>query len=45
MSSLQIERIPVVDLMPYANNARTHSATQVHQLAASIQELAGPVQY
>ena len=29
---------PVVDLKPYANNARTHSPKQIQQLAASIQE-------
>lgn len=30
--------IPVADLVPYARNARTHSAAQVAQLAASIRE-------
>lgn len=29
---------PVVDLKPYANNARTHSPKQIQRLAASIQE-------
>jgi DNA modification methylase len=29
---------PVSDLMPYANNARTHSDAQVTQIAASIRE-------
>lgn len=30
--------VPVSDLVPYANNARTHSEEQVAQIAASIQE-------
>jgi hypothetical protein len=34
----QIELIPVVDLIPYARNARTHSEQQVGQIAGSIQE-------
>ena len=29
---------PVADLVPYANNARTHSESQVAQIAASIKE-------
>jgi len=29
---------PVADLIPYARNARTHSAAQVSQIAASIRE-------
>src|ERR1700693_4673049 len=33
-----LELRPVEQLTPYANNARTHSATQVEQIAASIQE-------
>lgn len=34
----RVERRPVADLVPYARNARTHSAEQVEQLAASIRE-------
>ena len=33
-----IEQIPTADLIPYARNARTHSETQVAQIAGSIQE-------
>jgi ParB-like chromosome segregation protein Spo0J len=33
-----IEHRPVADLVPYANNARTHSEAQVAQIAASIRE-------
>lgn len=34
----QVERRKVADLVPYAQNARTHSKDQVKQLAASIKE-------
>lgn len=34
----KVERRPISSLLPYANNARTHSAAQVAQLAASIAE-------
>jgi len=34
----RIEQWPVSKLVPYARNARTHSAAQVAQLAASIRE-------
>jgi DNA modification methylase len=34
--TLQVESWPVDRLLPYARNARTHSALQVHQIAASI---------
>lgn len=34
----RVERRNVADLAPYARNARTHSASQIAQLAASIQE-------
>ena len=33
-----IERWPVDHLIPYARNARTHSETQIAQIAASIRE-------
>jgi hypothetical protein len=33
-----IEHRPVADLVPFANNARTHSEAQVAQIAASIRE-------
>jgi DNA modification methylase len=35
---LQITRVPVEALIPYARNARTHSDSQVAQIAASIRE-------
>ena len=40
-----IEKIKVSDLIPYANNARTHSDEQVAQIASSIREFgfANPV--
>ncbi len=40
-----IKSIPIVDLIPYANNSRTHSDAQVAQIAASIKEFgfANPV--
>jgi DNA modification methylase len=34
----RVERRPIASLVPYARNARTHSAAQVAQLAASIRE-------
>jgi hypothetical protein len=34
----QIEEIPIGDLIPYANNSRTHSAEQIAQIAASMVE-------
>lgn len=34
----KIENVSTDDLMPYARNSRTHSETQVAQVAASIQE-------
>ena len=33
-----VERRPIADLTPYANNSRTHSDEQVAQIAASITE-------
>ena len=30
--------VPLADLIPYANNARTHSPAQVSKIAASIKE-------
>lgn len=38
MQTLNIEYRPVGSLIPYANNARTHSEEQVAQIAASIRE-------
>jgi ParB-like chromosome segregation protein Spo0J len=35
---MQIEKILLVDLIPYVNNSRTHSDEQVAQIAASIKE-------
>lgn len=37
-NDLAIEYRPTADLIPYARNARTHSAAQVAQIAASIKE-------
>jgi hypothetical protein len=34
-----VRRVPVAQLVPYAKNARTHSAQQIAQIAASIKEL------
>jgi len=34
----KVERWPIDRLIPYAGNARTHSADQVDQIAASIRE-------
>jgi ParB-like chromosome segregation protein Spo0J len=34
----KLERWPIERLVPYARNARTHSAAQVAQIAASIEE-------
>jgi DNA modification methylase len=36
--NLKVEYIPTSELIPYARNARTHSAEQVAQIAASITE-------
>lgn len=38
MRKLTVVTRPVEELIPYARNARTHSETQVAQIAASIQE-------
>jgi ParB-like chromosome segregation protein Spo0J len=35
---VQIEQVTTADLIPYARNARTHSESQVAQIAGSIQE-------
>jgi DNA modification methylase len=35
---MQIEKVNINDLIPYARNARTHSDEQVAQIAASIKE-------
>ena len=37
-NDIQIEMVPVAELVGYERNARTHSADQVTQLVASIQE-------
>ena len=37
-TSTAIKKIPVSDLIPYANNSRTHSDEQVLQIASSIKE-------
>ena len=38
MSNLEIKYVKVADLIPYINNARTHSDEQINQIAASIKE-------
>ena len=35
---MQIEQMQVSELIPYASNARTHSKSQISQIAASIKE-------
>lgn len=35
---VELEQAPIDSIMPYARNARTHSESQVAQLAASIRE-------
>ena len=37
-SALQVQMMPVDDLLPYARNARTHPEWQIDQIAASIAE-------
>lgn len=37
-TSAQIEHLPVSSLVPYARNSRTHSDSQIAQIAASIAE-------
>jgi ParB-like chromosome segregation protein Spo0J len=37
-NALELEHVPLGTLIPYARNARTHSPTQVSQLAGSIAE-------
>lgn len=38
MSDLKVIEVPIDELIPYVNNARTHSDEQVAQIAASIKE-------
>lgn len=38
MNVLKIEYVDTDDLIPYINNSRTHSESQVKQIAASIRE-------
>ncbi|MFD0916870.1 site-specific DNA-methyltransferase [Pseudahrensia aquimaris] len=37
MQQLNVELRPIIDLKPYANNARTHSKQQIKQIARSIE--------
>ncbi|MFA5407263.1 MAG: ParB/Srx family N-terminal domain-containing protein [Bacilli bacterium] len=37
-SQKTIEQIPLAELIPYARNARTHSAANISQLAGSLRE-------
>ena len=38
LPNLQVVNLPIDQLIPYANNARTHSTEQIAQIAASIKE-------
>lgn len=38
VDSAQIEQLPIESVIPYARNSRTHSESQVAQIAGSIQE-------
>lgn len=38
MPELKVEKVPVSTLVPYAHNAKLHTAEQVEQIAASIEE-------
>lgn len=38
VSASQLMMVPVGDLVPYANNARRHSSSQIAQLRASLRE-------
>lgn len=38
MSELEVEYLPLANLVPYARNARTHSPEQIDQLVASVRE-------
>jgi hypothetical protein len=38
MTKIQIQHIPIDDLLPYARNAKQHPPEQVAQIAASIKE-------
>lgn len=38
LPNLQVVNLPIDDLIPYTNNARTHSSEQIAQIAASIKE-------
>ena len=37
--SMKIEKVNLIDIRPYENNAKRHPQSQVDQIAASIQEL------
>jgi ParB-like chromosome segregation protein Spo0J len=37
-TKIEIEHVEVSKLIPYARNSRTHSPSQVKQIAASIRE-------
>ena len=37
-TTTQMELVPTDKLIPYVNNARTHSAEQVNKLRASLRE-------
>ena len=38
MNTLVVELRPLGELVPYESNARTHTAAQINQIAASIKE-------
>ena len=43
--TLEVSYVATTDLIPYANNPRTHSEQQVAQVAASIQEYGSNTKY
>lgn len=38
MSQYEYKVVPIKDLIPYANNSRTHTDEQINQIAASMEE-------
>ena len=38
IASVKLKKLPVANLIPYANNARTHDEKQIKQIASSIKE-------
>ena len=38
-TTTEMQLVPLEKLVPYANNARTHSAEQINKLRSSLREL------